>query len=451
MDIRRVGNYGIIDTGNNFYSFSIGAMGKGWTPSSIQLNRGVWFSKRISVNGTFIIPMGMNNDLPGETMRLLDHFYAGEGIMGKITGLQWGEGPRFYEDAIDSTNNKFYRKWILDNIISSDMEAWDYFTFVHRCLVDLTHMQGFFVKFVRNRGPRADQPGKIVRLEHIPYQKARLEYPPDGEDDPQHIIVGDWPWPDPELMVSYPIFDPLHPFKYPVSAKYYNIYSFAKDFMSTPRFLGAMAWLELAGGIAPILASYNANSSAISLHIESPQSYWDKAEERIKAVCARNGEKYSAKMIEDYKDAALETFAQNITGQKNVGKFMHTTKFWNEEANNFDGWKVNPIDKKIKDYIDAQISIANKADTAATSGFGLDPVLANLIIDNKLSSGSEKLYSIKVYNASETAIPDMILCKPLMQYIHANWPGSNTRIGLYRTSVDAESAVSPNNRLKANE
>ena len=29
----------------------------------------------------------------------------------------------------------------------------------------------------------------------------------------------------------------------------------------------------------------------------------------------------------------------------------------------------------------------------------------------------QKLYSLKVYNASETAIPDMILCKPLQQYI----------------------------------
>ena len=73
---------------------------------------------------------------------------------------------------------------------------------------------------------------------------------------------------------------------------------------------------------------------------------------------------------------------------------------------------MTPIDKKVKDYIEAQIRISNKADAAATSGFGIDPVLANLILENKLSSGSEKLYSIKVYNASETAIPDMILCKP---------------------------------------
>lgn len=116
--------------------------------------------------------------MPGEVMRLLDKFYAGEGIMGKIAGLQWGEGPRLYEDAIDEDNNRFYRRWKLDPEITTDLESWDYTTVLHRSLVDLTHMQGFFIKFVRNRAPRVGNPGRLVRLEHIPYQKARLVYPP---------------------------------------------------------------------------------------------------------------------------------------------------------------------------------------------------------------------------------------------------------------------------------
>ena len=152
MEIRRSGNFGIIDTGTDkgLISFSIGGRGKGWEPSSIQLNRrGAFFSRKISVNGTFIVPMGDNNDMPGEVMRLLDKFYAGEGIMGKIAGLQWGEGPRLYEDAIDEDNNRFYRRWKLDPEITADLESWDYTTVLHRSLVDLTHMQGFFIKFVR--------------------------------------------------------------------------------------------------------------------------------------------------------------------------------------------------------------------------------------------------------------------------------------------------------------
>ena len=181
MEIRRSGNFGIIDTGSDkgLISFSIGGRGKGWEPSSIQLNRrGAFFSRKISVNGTFIVPMGDNNDMPGEVMRLLDKFYAGEGIMGKIAGLQWGEGPRLYEDAIDEDNNRFYRRWKLDPEITTDLESWDYTTVLHRSLVDLTHMQGFFIKFVRNRAPRVGNPGRLVRLEHIPYQRPAWYIPP---------------------------------------------------------------------------------------------------------------------------------------------------------------------------------------------------------------------------------------------------------------------------------
>lgn len=452
MEIRRTGNFGMIDTGEGkLFSFSIGGIGKGWTPSSVNFSRpDSWMTKKVRVAGVDIVPMGANNDLPGTVQRLLDNFYAGEGIMGKIQGLQWGEGPRFFEDAIDEQNNKFYRKWILDEKIKADLEAWDYREFLFRCLVDLTHMQGFFVKFIRNRGPRIGASGKVLKLQHLPYQKCRLEYPDENHDDPQNVYVGDWPFPDPDKMTKYPIFDPTDPFRYPVAVKYYNVYSFCKDFMSTPRFLGAFPWIEIAGTIAPLLAAYNANASALSLHIESPQEYWDQAEARIKEVCKKRGTAYNSKMLEDYKDEAMEKYAAGVTGKENVGKYMHTTKYWSSEANDFTGWTITPIDKKIKEYIDSQIGIANKADAAATSGFGLDPVLSNLILENKLSSGSEKLYSLKVYNASETAIPDMMLCKPLQEYIRANYPGSKTNVGLYRPVVEAEASVSPANRVNQN-
>lgn len=449
MEIRRTGNTGFIDTGEGqLISF---AMGKGWSPSSISFSRPEsWQTRKIRVAGVNIVPMGANNDLPGDVQRLLDNFYGGEGIMGKIQGLQWGEGPRFFEDAIDSENNRFYRKWILDDVIQADLESWDYRDYMLRCLVDLVHMQGFWVKFIRNRGPRIGESGRIIRLEHVPYRKCRFEYPDDRHDLPQNVYVGDWPFPDPDRLAKYPVFNPADPFRHPVSVGYFNIYSFCRDFISTPRFLGAFPWLELAGTIAPLLATYNANASALSLHIESPQAYWDAAEDRIREICKRKGVPYSARMLEEFKDEAMEKFASGVTGRENVGKYMHTTRFWDADANDFQGWTITPIDKKIRDYIESQIKIANKADAAATSGFGLDPVLSNLIMDNKLSSGSEKLYSIKVYNASETAIPDMILCKPLMHYIRANYPGSRTQVGLYRSVVESEQSVSPANRMKEN-
>lgn len=452
MTVRHIGNFGIIDTGSDLYSVALGNAA-GWQPSSIMLSPSSSYVKqKWNAYGHTIVPFGADNNLPDRVRQLLDDFYAGEGIMGKIQGLQWGEGPRLYYDDIDTATNKYFRRWTVDNDVTADLERWNYREFLHRCLTDLTHMNGFFVKYVRTRAPRIGAPGRFHRLEHIPFNNVRLIWPPDNDTQPREVLVGSWPSPDPARLTTYPIFDPAQPFRHPVSVAYHRIYSFGKDWISTPRFYGALQWLQLAGGLATILKAYNENAAAISYHIESPQSYWDNARQRIEQICHARGEQYTDRLLDEFKDTAMERFAATITGRENAGKYLHTSQYWNTEANAFEGWKVTPIDKKIKDYVEAQIKISNKADAAATSGFGLDPTLANLILENKLSSGSEKLYSLKVYNASETTIPDMTLCAPLQTYIKANFPQlPNLRIGLYRNQVETESNVSPQNRIASNE
>lgn len=448
--IRRIGNFGIIDNGSGkLFTFNLNARASGWSPSSRMLLGGFGsFQKYRSVHGVRVIPYGDNDDMPDYIDRVLSKFYAGEGIMGKKAGLQWGDGPRLYTPAVDD-DNKPYRAWCADDKIQAQLEATDYINQMHRCLIDLVHLEGFWVKITRTRGSRIGAPGALARIEHVPARTVRFVYAGEGVQ-PVEAVVGDFPNPDAANFKRYPIFDREHPFRHPVSLAYFHIYSFNKDFYSVPRFIGAADWLELAGTLAGILAAYNENASAISMHIESPQSYWDAAEARIREVCEKTKVPYRAEMLEQFKDEAMEKFAESMTGRKNAGKFMHTSNFWNVEANNFEGWKITPIDKKIKDYIEAQVAICKKAEAAATSGFGLDPALSNLILDTKLGSGSEKLYSLKVYNATETAVPDMVLCEPFNIFIKANNPSTALRIGLYRAVVDAEKDVSPANRIKSN-
>ena len=451
--IRRSGNFGFIDDGTGgLYSFNLNARrDSGWTPSSYMLRGGAVSSfgyKYITVNGVNIIPYGSDNNLPGRVCQLLEGFYAGEGIMGKKVGLQWGEGPRLYRDAVEEGTNRPFRNWTVSPEIIKELGATDYLTQMHRCLIDLCHLEGFWVKFTRTRGSRIGA-GRLARVEHVPARKVRFVWEGEGVQ-PTRAMVADWPAIHSGQSKIYPLFDQADPFKHPVSLAYYNVYSYFHDFYSVPRFIGAFGWLELVGSLAQLLITYNENASAISKHIESPKSYWDAQEAFIKDQCSQSGVTYSPQMLEDFKDAAMERFASTMSGKENVGKFLHTSQFWNPEAESFEGWKVTTIDNKLKEYIEAQIEICKKAEAAATSGFGLDPSLSNLILDTKLGSGSEKLYALKVYNATETTVPDMVLCKPFQQFIDANHPGTDIKIGLYRSVVEAEKNVNPENRVKAN-
>lgn len=449
--IRRSGNFGFVGSeSGEIFSFSAGTGSRGpWSPSTYVL-RGSRIGAGLDyyeANGVPVIPYGEDNDLPGYVKRLLENFYAGEGIMGKKVGLQWGEGPRLYRDAVDS-NNVFYRAWTINKQVSDMLKAANVNENMLRCLVDLCHLEGFWVKFTRTRGSRIGA-GSMAKIEHVPSAKVRFVWPGLGKT-PVEAMVADFPNVRPETSYVYPLFDPENPLKHPVSLAYYSAYTFGAETYSVPRYVGAFDWIELVGTLAPLLAVYNKNASAISKHIESPQSYWDEQEERIKSECERRNVPYRRQMLEDFKDEAMERFAANMTGGKNAGKFLHTESFWNPEADKFEGWKVTSIDNKIKDYIDAQVAICKKAEAAATSGFGLDPSLSNLILDTKLGSGSEKLYALKVYNATETAIPDMVLCKPFQQFIDVNFPKEDVKIGLYRSVVEAEKNVNPENRVKAN-
>ena len=430
-------------------SFNLNARSGGWTPTSRMVVGGRWSGENYrSVHGVRVIPYGKDDDLPGYVDRLLSGFYAGEGIMGKKVGLQWGEGPRLYRDSA-TPEGRPYKAWTTDPDVTAMLEATDWRTQMMRCLVDLMHLEGFWVKVTRTRGSRVGGPGAIARIEHVPARRVRFVWAGDGVS-PTEAVVGDFPNPLTDDFRRYPLFDPARPFSHPVSLAYYRIYSYNKDHYSVPRYTGAFGWLELVNTLDGILAAYNDNASAISMHIESPQSYWDDLEARIRELCDKTKVPYEARMLEEAKDMAMEKFAANLSGRKNAGKFMHTSSFWNEVSNSFEGWKITPIDKKIKDYIEAQVAICRKAEAAATSGFGLDPALSNLILDTKLGSGSEKLYSLKVYNATETAIPDMVLCAPFQTMLEANRPGTDLRIGMYRTIVEAEKDVNPENRVKAN-
>lgn len=448
--VRRFGNFGFVDDGSGaLMSFNLNARASAWEPSSRMILGGYGtFQEYRDVWDVRIVPYGPGDDMPGYVDRVLSRFYAGEGIMGKKAGLQWGEGPRLYIPEVDA-GNKPFRRWCEDEAVTAQLEASDYINQMHRCLVDLVHLEGFWVKVTRSRASRVGLPGRIARVEHMPARTVRFVYAGEGVA-PKEAVVGEFPCPTRDNFKKYPLFNPADPFRHAVSLAYYRIYSYNKDCYSVPRFQGAFEWLELAGTLAGIISAYNENASAISLHIESPQSYWDRVEARLREICEKTKVPYRAEMLEQAKDEAMEAFAANMSGRRNAGKFFHTQHIWNEVANNFEEWKVTPIDKKIKDYIEAQVAICRKAEAAATSGFGLDPALSNLILDTKLGSGSEKLYSLKVYNATETAVPDMVLCQPFNDMIRANNPGTDVRLGLYRPVVDAEKNVSPENRVKAN-
>jgi hypothetical protein len=230
---------------------------------------------------------------------------------------------------------------------------------------------------------------------------------------------------------------------------YSYLYSFGLDH-EYPRspFHGSINWIKLASSIPRLLLNFNTNSAAIKYHIKSPAVYWENKKAELERNCLDQGILYTDKLLDKLKTDTYKVITSALSGPQNVGKIVTTDDLFDSDANEYVGWKIEPLDQKVKDFIDAQINIASRADFEVTSGIGLHPAISNLSKDGNLPSGSEQLYAFKLYLSTGIDIAESIVTKDLNQVIRINFPGKKIKVGFYHDNVLTEEATNPSDRLK---
>ncbi len=407
-----------------------------------------------------VVPMGETNAYPDELRVIMDEDNFLPKALEKNFGLIWGQGPALFKTKFE--NGRRIREYLDDKDIQGWLDSWDYLEYLTRATTDFTTVNGHFTKFFRNLGARIGKKAIIAKLEHSGVAFSRLEWP-DAYNQVHHIITGDFRQPYKMALQngnlesfftlrSYPIFDPSDPFIFPVSMRYSNLYNFALDYEhSHAPFHGAINWIKLASSIPKLLSNFNANSAAIKYHIESPQEYWDAKADELLKKCELENIEYTQKMLEDLKDETFLKITNALAGIEKAGKLVTTESFFSEKSSpqsELTGWKINVLDQKVNDFIQAQLNIARESSFQVSAGSGLPPSLSNLSKDGNLPSGAEKLYDFKVYLMTAIDVPEGIIMKDLNAAIKANFPGTDLRMGFYHDIVMTEAQTTPGDRLK---
>lgn len=443
------GNISLVEDGPNVYMFEITDDQR--TPYSDTqpyptAEEKTFYPLRV---GNFeIIPHGQENRLPYDIRKLLDEENLSPEFLNKQTQLLFGQGPALYETRFE--NGEMKRYWDTVPEIESFLNDWDYEDYLLRATIEFRHMNGHYSKYFRSRGARIGGETFVTHLENVPATHARLEWP-DQQNNINHIIVGDWGLPWQSGMRKYPVFRREDPFAKRVSMRYSNLYSFAlaNNYSRSP-FHGNFSWIKLHSQIAPLLISFNVNAAVIKYHIKSPALYWHQKEEKLKEKCEAKNITYKPEMLEELKDNIYKKMAEGLTNTKNAGKFITTETIWDEDSREYVEFKIEPLDQKVKDFIDAQVNTAKRANLEITSGFGLHPALSNVSTDGNLPSGSEQLYAFKLYLQTGIYIPERIICKDINHAIAVNFPKSKFRLGFYHNNVLTEEETTPENRMKNN-
>lgn len=422
-------------------------VGSGVDSTFLSLSGGAGEEFPHGVGGYQVVPFGADNLLPSHIRDIVESNNLVPGIIERQAGLLFGQGVYLRQTAF--RNGEITDVWMEDKDIRQWLDSWDHITYIKGCIMDYLHLKGFFDAKYLAKGHRIGLAPKIAYLEHIPAKNARLEWTQTRRlQDVKHIIVGDFEnYCTTTGVKRYPVFDRKDPGKYTASASYNSTYSFARDFYSVPQFWGALRWI-IRGSEIPLIFKYvTDNGLNLAYHIHSSSSYWEYRRNVLRNAHPDWTDAEIETEIERITHELLKSMTQVLTGKENAGKFFHSIDIVDDMGHTSE-WKIEPVDQKIKDFVESQLKISEASVSAITSGMGLHPSLSNIMVNGKLASGSELLYAFKLYLTSDVEIASRTILEPINQAIAFNFPDKNLRLGFYHKSIKSEEALSSSNRIK---
>lgn len=454
MNTLDIGSGKIIEFANTSYYFSVKGAAYGETDTIVTTKTSITSPEPLAISGGYeIVPDGEDNKFGYQLMQLLEDNNLGLGVLRRQRNLQYGQGLALYKIVFTEGRRKV--EWIEDQQINDWLLQWDHEEYLINSIFDLVVKNEFYTKIFRNRGGRiAGAKSYPVALEHVGFADCRREWP-DDKGNYKNIFVADFREGEPDTVVRYPVWDPLKPMTREAYMARTAFYQPGRNFRmhSIPNYYGARKWMQRSNVAPDILKAQSDNGMNIKWHIKSPKSYWDAKELSLQEQCKQKGTPYKASMLEDLKDDVLRGLANVLAGIDNVGKFFHSEKVRTELGvgkADLEEWDIEPIDMKVADFTKAQIEISQHAQGATTSGMGLHPSLANILIDGKLASGSELLYAFKLFLATETPTIEKKALEPLNMMKQIQFPNVEGRFGFYHDIVKREEDLTAEDRLNTN-
>lgn len=452
IDMTKDGSAGMVHAEDVSFTFAINDTNprdfNNNKPKADSLN----WTQQSRLAGFKIFPYGDYDNLPEEIKQVVANNPTAPGLLAKKRDLVWGQGPLLYQETI--VDGEYKRVWVEDKDVQAWLNSWDYQSYLMKLIVDYNHLESGFTKFKQRRGGRIGR-NQFLSLEHCSANKSRLAVPEKAKDisKPTHCVITDWGFKHINSVKNYQayrLFDFKKPFSNRISAYYSSMYSFCQDYYTVPDIYGSLEWIRRATSIPFVLKALSDNSLNIKYHIESPGAFWTNKRDLMKEQFAQENKNWNEKYFISWKQEFLRKIGEVLSGDENVGKFLHTESIMEVDGMNLTeaGWKIKAIDQNIKEFVDTQISISNRSDRSVSAGIGLHGALGNINESARSNSGSEQLYALKNYLSTGVSIPENIITKPINYALQANFPKKNLKIGFYHMAAKAEEEIHSGDRQK---
>jgi len=483
-DSQMIGNLGAYVDEHNTFSFQMGSNPSGAFDPGFELNQSLIGEQQtwLTINGYQVAARGSNNALVEETERDIEANRLLPRLYNKQMTILYGNGPMLYRTSIQ--NNKVVKQWVENKEVSSYFDRWmlngmeqSINDFCKTNAKNYYYFRDFFSKARMSYGSSI---GKmpIAGLEAMENKDCRLctsrmdvattlmQY-----RDLRQIAVGPWQFGGINFQI-YPRFDIRELSNYNFAAISHHREKSVGDFYgNNETHQGTRSYIRGANQNADYINSFLKNSLAAKLHIIIPDSWMEQKRKQITNLCNENkkraalipplaavkyndieiGTDFRESSLIQYVNQELRKLSAYLSGTENQGKAWATYSHREGQNKEEDRWKIENIDMKYKEYIEALITYDKRADEVITTSVGLDASVSGIAKDGIISkSGSDLYYNYLIYLLSLTH-DDEKVCEPLNQVcLQGNFPqlyAEGYRVGFYREVPSRQEDVSPANRL----
>lgn len=482
-DLKIHGNAGIYISDGNIFTIQLGEQifqqPAFTTPTGMMSPSDHVF---IGLNGYQICCRGHNNALVEDVTRDIKHNRLLPRLYDKEIKMLYGHGPAVFIETIDK--GKLRREYTTLPDVADWFNTWEengmeasVQDFAKMCIKNYYYFRDFFVKWRFSRGKRMGMSKPVAGLEAMDNRYCRLattkrDVATDlvSYSDFRHIAVGKWNFGTNAFKV-YPKFslEELENYQY-AAISHHKERSVDEFYGVNETHQGARPYIKGSNETANYINSFLRNSLAAKIHIIIPNAWLEAKRKQITALCQENkrrqGNKENPKPLlkyndieigTDYKESTLLKYmkeelrkvSQYLSGADNQGKAYSSVSFMDSQGHE-QSWKIETVDLKYKEYIDALIAYDKRTEEALLSSVGLDAAISAVGKDGVISkSGSDAYYNYLIYIMSLTP-EDEICAAPLNLVLRVNFPEywkQGYRIGFYREVPQRQEDIAPKDRL----
>lgn len=334
-------------------------------------------------------PWGISNDFPQEVMEAVIENSITPGIINLKSTLNIAKGIYAYTEIIEGN------KKIKIPIIDLDLEQWleeiEITKYLRSASMDCEYFRNIFTDFIFSRDMK-----RINGISRIDATNCRT-----AEDGKSIFVYDTWN----EVYTNtpkyqIPLFDKNRTqTKFATHEK--NFFPGAGKY-GVASWIGSLNWIKMANEVAKFKLSSIKNGFSIKYHIKYPRDYFDMAYPDNK-INPETGLNYTFKDRKEKESELITQMNQYLSGSRNAGKTFFSKFGIGRDGKSLPGWEIDVLEDNVK--YDAYLDDVNTSTGQIVSAQNVHPSIANILIEGKLSSGSDLRNAFNIYVQMMTQEP----------------------------------------------